>query len=79
MGSLLWDPNKACPGLQGDLACSLHIYTMTLHELAERYTWEGVKAYHFQFHRKRIASGKEVYYPDDCVTTIVVTELIEYQ
>lgn len=51
--------------LQCDLACSLHIYTMTLHELAERYAWEGVKSYHFQFHRKRIASGKEVYYPDD--------------
>ena len=52
-------------GLQGDLACSLSIYTMNLHDLLERYAWEGVKAYHFQFHRKRIASGKEVYYPDD--------------
>ena len=59
-------PTKLVPvGLQGDFECSLHIYTMTLHELAERYTWEGVKAYHFQFHRKRIPSGKEVYYPDD--------------
>ena len=52
-------------GLQGDLACSLYIYTMNLHDLLERYAWEGVKAYHFQFHRKRIASGKEVYFPDD--------------
>lgn len=52
-------------GLQCDLACSLHIYTMNLHDLAERYTWEGVKAYHFQFHWKRIASGKEVYHLDD--------------
>ena len=52
-------------GLQCDLACFLHIYTMNLHDLPERYTWEGVKAYHFQFHRKRIASGKEVYHPDE--------------
>ena len=51
--------------LQGDVACSLYIYTMNLHDLLERYAWEGVTAYHFQFHRKRIASGNEVYYPDD--------------
>ena len=51
--------------LQADLACSLFIYTMNLHDLLEKYTWQGVKAYHFQFHRKRIASGKEIYYPDD--------------
>ena len=42
-------------GLQGDLACALYIYTMNLHELLERYAWEGVKSYHFQFHRKRIS------------------------
>lgn len=41
------------------------IYTMNLHNLLEQYAWEGVKAYHFQFHRERIASSKEVFYPDD--------------
>ena len=51
--------------LQGDLACWLYIHTMNLLDLFARYAWEGVKAYHFQFHRKRIASGNEVYYPDD--------------
>lgn len=57
---------KLAPGsLQADLACSLFIYTMNLHDLLEKYTWQGVKSYHFQFHRKRIASGKEIYYPDD--------------
>ena len=52
-------------GLQGDLACALYIYTMNLHDLLERYTWEGVQSCHFQFHRKRIASGKEVFYPEN--------------
>lgn len=57
--------NLAPAALQCNLACSLHIYIMTLHELAERYAWEGVKSYHFQFNQKWIASGKKVYFPDD--------------
>jgi len=36
---------------------------MNLYDLLEKYTWEGVKAYHFQFHRKRVASGKSIYHP----------------
>ena len=48
-------------GLQGDLATSLSIYTMNLYELLEKYAWEGVKAYHFQFHWKRLARGKNIY------------------
>ena len=48
--------------LQGDLATSLAIYTMNLYHLLEKYTWEGVKAYHFQFYGKRVASGKRIYY-----------------
>ena len=47
--------------LQGDLATALSIYTMNLYDLLEKYAWEGVKAYHFQFHRKRVASGKSIY------------------
>ena len=47
--------------LQGDLATSLSIYTMNLYDLLEKYAWDGVKAYHFQFHRKRVASGKNIY------------------
>lgn len=50
-------------GLQGELGCSLFIYMMNLQGLAEKYSWEGVKAYHFQFHRKRVASGQEIYAP----------------
>ena len=50
-------------GLQGDLATALCIYTMNLYELLEKYTWDGVKSYHFQFHRKRVASGKNIYEP----------------
>ena len=46
--------------LQGELATSLCIYTMNLYDLLEKYTWEGVKSYHFQFHRKRVASGKSI-------------------
>lgn len=38
--------------LQGDLATALSIYTMNLYELLEKYALEGVKAYHFEFHRK---------------------------
>ena len=46
--------------LQGSLATALFIYTMNLYDLLEKYTWEGVKAYYFQFHRKRVASGKTI-------------------
>ena len=52
-------------GLQGDLATALFIYTMTLYDLLERYTWEGVKAYHFQFYRKGVASGTSLYLPTE--------------
>jgi len=48
--------------LQGDLATGLSIYTMNVYELLEKYAWEGVKVYHFQFHRKRVASGKGIYF-----------------
>jgi len=48
--------------LQGDLATALSIYTMNLYDLLEKYAWEGVKAYHLQFHRKRVASGKSIYH-----------------
>ena len=51
--------------LQGELATALFIYTMNLYDLLEKYTWDGVKAYHFQFHRKRVASGKGIYYPSE--------------
>lgn len=51
--------------LQGDLATALLIYTMNLYDLLEKYTWDGVKAYHFQFHRKRVASGKNIYLPQE--------------
>ena len=46
--------------LQGELGMSLFIYTMTLYDLLEKYTWEGVRSYLFQFHRKRVASGKSI-------------------
>ena len=48
--------------LQGDLATALSIYTMNIYDLLEKHAWEGVKAYHFQFHRKRVASGKSIYH-----------------
>jgi len=51
--------------VQGNLATALSIYTMNLYDLLEKYTWEGVKAYHFQFHRKRVASGKSIYQPTE--------------
>jgi len=51
--------------LQGDLATSLCIYTMNLDDLLEKYTYQGVKSYHFQFHRMRLASGKSIYHPSD--------------
>lgn len=46
--------------LQGELATALSIYTMNLCDLVEKYAWEGVKAYHFQFHQDRVASGKSI-------------------
>ncbi|KAG0641064.1 hypothetical protein HOY80DRAFT_1114733 [Tuber brumale] len=49
--------------LQGELATALAIYTMNLYELFEKYSWEGVRSYHFQFHRKRVAGGKNIYQP----------------
>ena len=49
--------------LQGELATSLFIYTMSVYDLLEKYSWDGVKGYHFQFHRKRVASGKSIYLP----------------
>jgi len=52
-------------GLQGELATALSIYTMNLYDLLEKYTWDGVKGYHFQFHRKRVASGTSIYQPAD--------------
>ncbi|KAG0136592.1 hypothetical protein HOY82DRAFT_598831 [Tuber indicum] len=52
-------------GLQGELATALFIYTMNLYDLLEKYTWDGVKSYHFQFHRKRVASGKSIYLPSE--------------
>jgi len=52
-------------GLQGTLATALCIYTMNLYDLLEKYTWDRVKAYHFQFHRKRVASGKNIYQPGE--------------
>ena len=48
--------------LQGDLATALSIYTINIYDLLKKYAWEGVKAYHFQFHRKRVASGKSIYH-----------------
>jgi len=38
---------------------------MNLYDLLEKHTWEGVKAYLFQFHRKRVASGKSIYKPTE--------------
>ena len=49
--------------LQDELATALSIYTMNLYDLLEKYTWGGVKTYHFQFHRKQVASGKSIYQP----------------
>jgi len=50
-------------GLQGELATALCIYIMNLYDVLEKYTWDRVKAYHIQFHRKRVASGKSIYQP----------------
>ena len=38
---------------------------MNLYDLLEKYTWDGVKGYYFQYHRKRVASGKGIYQPLD--------------
>ena len=51
--------------LQGDLATALFIYTMNLDDLLEKYTWNCVKAYHFEFHWKRVIAGKSIYYPTE--------------
>ena len=51
--------------LQGELATALSIYTMNLYDLLEKYSWEGVRSYHFQFHRKPVASGKNIYQPTE--------------
>ena len=51
--------------LQGKLGISLFIYTMTLYDLLEKYTWEGVRSYHFQYHGKPVASGKFIYLSQD--------------
>jgi len=51
--------------LQEELAIVFFIYMMNLYELLEKYTWEGMKGYHFQFHRKRVASGQSIYLPQD--------------
>ena len=52
----------ALHSLQGDLAIALSIYKINIDELLEKYAWEGVKAYHFQFHRQRVGSGKSIYH-----------------
>jgi len=51
--------------LQGELAIPLFLYTMSLYDLLEKYAWDDVRSYHFQFHRKRVASGKSIYLPDE--------------
>ena len=51
--------------IQGELATALFMNTMNLYDLLEKYTWDGVKGYHFQFHRKWVASGQSIYLPQD--------------
>ena len=51
--------------LQGELATTVFIYTMSLYDLLGKYTWDGVQGYHFQFHRKRVAGGKSIYLPQE--------------
>lgn len=36
---------------------------MSLYDLLEKYSWDGVKGYHFQFDQKCVASGKSIYLP----------------
>jgi hypothetical protein len=43
--------------LQSELATALAIYTANLWGLRSDYTWAGMKAYHFSFHRDMIASN----------------------
>jgi len=38
---------------------------MNLYDLLETYREDGVKAYHFQLHSKRVAGGNSIYYPND--------------
>lgn len=57
--------NLAPGGLQGELATALCIYTANLYNLLEKYTWDGVKSYYFQFYRNPGASGKNIYKPQD--------------
>ena len=52
-------------GLQGELGTALATYRMNLYYLLEKYSWDGVRGYHFQFHRKRVASGKDIYHPTE--------------
>ena len=51
--------------MHGELATALCIYTMNLYELLEKYRWDAVKSYHFEFHRKRVARGNRIYEPRD--------------
>lgn len=51
--------------LKGDLATALSTHTMNLYDLLEKYPWQGVKAYHFQFHRQRVASSRNLYHPTE--------------
>jgi len=51
--------------LQGELATALCVYKMNCYDLLEKYTWEGVKSYHFQIHQKQVASGKHIYHPTE--------------
>jgi len=55
----------APPLLQGDLGTALSIYTMNLYDLLEMYAWEEVKAYHFQFHRKRVTTRTSIYHASE--------------
>jgi len=55
--------NLAPEAVQGQLPTLLFIYTISLSNLLEKYTWDDVKGYHFQFHRKPVACGKSIYLP----------------
>ena len=61
-GILIKLPSHA---LQGELATALFIYTMNLYDLLEKYTWNSVKGYHFQFQRKQVASGQSIFLPKE--------------
>jgi hypothetical protein len=49
--------------LQSELAVSLSIYTANLWSLQHDYTWAGMRAYHFSFHRDLLESGADRYNP----------------